>query len=99
MAKENWVKQEGGSPIWLPTEENEELVGVVAGIVEGSYGLQYSIKKDDGEELRTPSHKVLVNRMAKVKEGDRVRLIYLGEQPPAVRGQNPTRLYEVYKQG
>lgn len=91
-----WEKQEGAG-IWLPSEENEELVGEIVNInTEGAYGSQYSIKKDDGEEILTPSHKVLQNRLIKAKTGDKVKLVYKGEEPPSIKGNNPTKIYEVF---
>lgn len=91
-----WEKQEGAG-IWIPEKEKDELVGEVTFInTEGLYGVQYTIKKDDGEEVKTPSHKVLQNRMQKAKVGTKVKIVYMGNEPPKVRGQNPTEMYEVY---
>jgi hypothetical protein len=89
-----WEKQES-TGIWIPTEEGDTVEGTVLDIVEGSYGLQYVINADD-KEIRTPSHKVLQNRMAKVKKGDTVRIVYDGEEPPSVKGQNATKIYSVF---
>ena len=59
--------------------------------------MQYTIKKQsDGEEVLTPSHKVLQNRMQKATVGTQVEIIYRGNEPPKVRGQNPTEMYEVF---
>lgn len=92
---EEWEKQES-TGMWIPTEEGQELVGEVVEILtEGSYGPQWVIKTDE-EETRTPSHKVLQNRMAKAKKGDTVKIVYKGEEPPNVKGQNPTKIYEVF---
>lgn len=91
-----WEKQESLSDIWIPTEEGEELIGEVTDSYEGGYGQQYTIKKEDGSEVRTPSHKVLQNRMAKVEKGNKVKIVYTGEEPPTVKGQNPTRMYDVF---
>lgn len=93
-----WEKQEGMG-IWFPSEEGDELIGEVVEInPEATYGVQYSIKKDDGEEILTPSHKVLQNRLGKIKVGDKVKIVYKGTEPPKVKGQNPTEMYEVYKE-
>lgn len=89
-----WVEQEGAG-IWLPKEKGDELTGEVVGVDDGLYGKQYVIKNDK-EELKTPSHKVLQGRLVNVKIGDRVKLVYSGESAPAVRGQNPTKIYKVY---
>ena len=93
---ENWKKQEGAG-IWIPEKEGQELIGEVTHIdTEGLYGTQYVVKKTDGEEVRTPSHKVLQNRMQKAVVGTEVKIVYKGNEPPKIRGQNPTEIYEVY---
>jgi len=91
-----WQKQEGGQNIWIPTEEGEELIGKVVNKQEGSYGPQWVIEDKEGNEHRTPSHKVLQNRMTSVEPDNEVKIVYLGEEPPSVKGQNPTRLYDVF---
>lgn len=92
----NYVKQEGAG-IWLPENEKDELEGKVTAInTEGLYGVQYTIKKSDDEEVLTPSHKVLQNRMQKAKVGTQVKIVYTGVEAPKIRGQNATRIYEVY---
>ncbi len=95
MGKE-WKQQEGAG-IWLPKEEDEELLGEVVKIdKEAMYGTQYIIKKKDGEEVLTPSHKVLQNRMQKAEVGTMVKIVFVGEEPPKTRGENPTKMYEVF---
>lgn len=91
-----WEKQEGAQDIWIPTEEGEELIGKVVNRAEGSYGPQWTIEDKEGNEHRTPSHKVLQNRMANVNPDDEIKIIYTGKEPPAVKGQNPTRMYDVF---
>ena len=91
-----YIKQEGAG-IWLLKEEKEELEGEVTHINrEGLYGVQYTIKKADGDEVLTPSHKVLQNRMQKAIVGTKVKIVYTGSEAPKIRGQNPTEMYEVY---
>ncbi len=91
-----YVKQEGAG-IWLPEKENEELEGEVTHINrEGLYGVQYTVKKSDDEEVLTPSHKVLQNRMQKAKVGTKVKIVYTGTEPATVKGNNPTTMYEVF---
>lgn len=92
----DWVKQEGAG-IWLPVEEGEKLEGEVTHIdTEGLYGTQYVVKKSDGEELRTPSHKVLQNRMQKAAVGTKVKIEFTGTEAPKVGGQNPMAMYDVF---
>jgi len=82
--------------IWLPEVAGETLKGLVKDIIEGSYGKTYLIETDDGAIVRTPSHKVLQSRLADVEIGDEVGIIYKGQEPPSVKGQNPTRIYQVF---
>ena len=90
-----WQKQESAG-IWLPTKEKEEIEGEVTAIEEGTYGKQLTLLCASGEEFKSPSHKVLQNRAAKVKVGDKVKLVYIGEEAPTVKGNNPTKMYEVF---
>jgi len=91
-----WEKQEG-LPLWLPQKEDDEIVGEITSInTDGIYGVDYTIKKDDGEEMRLPSHKVLQNRMIKAKTGSKVKIVFTGEEPPKVKGQNPLKMYDVF---
>jgi len=59
---------------------------------------ELDIKTDTGEEHRTPSHKVLQSRMAKIVVNDKIKIVYEKEEPPKLKGQNPTKIYAVYKQ-
>ena len=91
-----WEKQEGAG-IWIPEKEGDELIGEVTFVnTEGLYGVQYTIKDEKGEEVKTPSHKVLQNRMQKAQVGTEVKIVYKGNEPPKIRGQNPTEMYEVF---
>lgn len=90
------VKQEGAG-IWLPENAGQKLEGEVTHINrEGMYGTQYTVKKDDGEEVLTPSHKVLQNRMLKAEVGTKIEIEFIGTEPPKIRGQNPMAMYDVY---
>jgi len=91
-----WEKQEPQSDIWLPQDSGETIEGEVLQAFDGMYGMQFRIKTKD-KELVTPSHKVLASRMQGIKEGDKVRITFQGTEPPAVKGQNPTRIYTVEK--
>jgi len=91
-----WEKQEGGS-YWIPEKAGEELVGEVIEIKEGEYGKVYLLKKDDGKKITTPSHKVLQSRMVGTEKGDVLKIVFVGEEPPKLKGHSPTKMYEVYK--
>ena len=91
-----YVKQEGVG-LWLPQKEKDELEGQVTNInTEASYGTQYTIKKNNGDEVLTPSHKVLQNRMQKATVNTKVKIVYMGNEPPKIKGNNPTEMYEVF---
>lgn len=91
-----WEKQESAN-FWQPEKKGDEIVGKVTEVItDGTYGVQYVILTDGGKEVMTPSHKVLQSRMKKAKVGTKVRIIYADKEPPKVKGQNPTEMYEVY---
>lgn len=97
--KDGWTPQTGAT-MWLPTKAEETLIGTVEEIVEGTFGNQYLIKDPEAEDaVMTPSHKALVARMVKVQKGDMVKLVFKGEEPPSVKGHNPTKIYEVFIKG
>ena len=86
--------------IWLPKTINEELIGQVIEVKElGKYGRQLLIKDERiGKDMTTPSHKVLQARLANIKLNDLVKIIYDGEQPARVRGENPIKMYRVFRE-
>ena len=89
-------EQVQGANIWQPQNEGAELVGEIIDIQSGQFGLQYKLKNDEGMIL-TPSHKYLQNLMVGMIKGDNVRIVYTEERPPKIRGENPMKVYEVYK--
>ncbi len=91
----SWEEQKG-SEFWMPKESGESLEGKVIQIFQGNYGNLYIIEKDDGNRIVTPSHKLLQSRLQKVKEGDVVKVVYEGEEPPTQKGHSPTKIYKVY---
>jgi len=90
-----WEKQEGNMDFWNPGE-GEELIGEVIELIQGNYGLQISVKKEDGSVMTTPSHKVLQAKLSKIKVGDKVKIVYVKQDLPKIKGQNGVKLYEVY---
>jgi len=91
-----WEKQESNSDFWNPEKENEELVGEVIEVRPGMYGNQYLIKKENGEEILTPSHKILQGRMTKVIVGNKVKHVFIKQDLPKIKGQNGVKLYDVF---
>jgi len=90
-----WEKQEGNMDFWNPTE-GEELIGEVMELIQGNYGLQIAVKKADGSVVTTPSHKVLQAKLNKIEKGNKVKIVYVKQDLPKVKGQNGVKLYEVY---
>ena len=96
-----WKEQTSGdNSIWLPQKVSEEILGEVISVQEaGKYGRQMVIRDEKlGKSLTTPSHKVLQARLSNIKVGDLVKIVYDGEQPPRVRGENPIKMYRVFRE-
>jgi len=93
----DWVKDETPNrDFWKPTKEGETLEGTVLEKKQGNFGLQITLKLADGSEVKTPSHKVLQNRLANKEVGQMLRIVYTGQLAPRVRGENPIQTYDVY---
>ena len=91
----NWEKQESSS-VWEPAK-GEELIGELIGSEDGKFGTQYIIKREsDGESVKMGTWKVLISRMAGAKIGDIVKIVFVGEELPTVRGNKPTKIFEVF---
>ena len=91
-----WEKQESNKDFWNPEKEGEELIGEMIEIRQGAYGNQYLIKKENGEEIFTPSHKVLQGKMSKVCGGDKVKLVFIKQDLPKIKGQQGVKIYDVF---
>ena len=93
----NWEKQEGSMDFWNPEVAGAELIGQVTEIkTAGQFGTQYMIKKEDGTEILTPSHKVLQAKMSKVEVGNKVKLVFIKQDLPKVKNQQGVKLYDVF---
>lgn len=92
----NWVEQKG-SDYWIPKEKGDELVGVVIEVCPGGrFGKQLVIQTKDERQIRTPCHKVLQSRIRNVKGGQLIKIVYSGEEPPSLKGNKPTQMYDVF---
>lgn len=89
------VEQKGGE-YWNPETPGERLVGVVTDMKDGLYGTQWTIKTPSGEELITPSHRVLQTLMSKAVEGTEVEIEYLEEKESTTKGKSNTKMYKVW---
>lgn len=81
---------------WTPEKKGDEIVGKVIDVIDGNFGKQYLIKIDNGNMITTPSHVVLQAKMINVKEGEKVKIIFDGEIPATKKGNNPTKIYNVF---
>ena len=90
-----YVKQESTGDFWSPTKEGEELEGTVIRKFMGQFGTQYELENDKGT-IATPSHKVLQAKMSKVEVGDKVKLVYVKQDLPKLKGQVGAKIYDVY---
>jgi len=99
MENNEWNEVKSDSGFWDPEKEGEELIGELIEVVQGQFGNQYVILKEDETKIKTPSHKVLQSRLQACKVGDTVKIVFMGEDLPKVKGQNPTKLYSVFVKG
>ena len=99
---DGFKKEESSNNLWLPEIISEEIIGKIISIDEVSFGedksKSYLIKTNDGKMVRTPSHRVLLNRLAagEFKEGNEIKIVYTGTEPPTVKGNKPTKMYDVF---
>jgi hypothetical protein len=92
---DEWEKID--TEIWLPEEAGDEVVGEIVKVETGLYGQSYTLKPVKGKEVRLPSHKVLQGRLAGCAKGDFVKIVFKGEEAPKVKGQNPMKMYDVFR--
>jgi len=91
-----YEKQESVNNFWKAEKENDQIEGLVLDIkTHDEYGKSYVLNVD-GEEVTTPSHRVLQNLMANAKVGDKVKIVYLKTELPTVKGKNGTMMYDVF---
>lgn len=92
-----WEKQSNGT-FWpsKETKVGEQIEGKCVSIDNGKYGLNYSIELADKSLVITKAGKALLPRMTKVQVGTMVKIVFLGEEPPKIRGQNPMQTFDVF---
>ena len=88
------VKQ--GMNMWRPTVKADEIEGNVTEIKAGEFGNQYCVDDSRAGKIWTPSHKMLQSRLANVKKGVYVKIVFEGTELPKVKGQNPMAVYKVF---
>ena len=90
-----YVEQTSESEFWNPKKEGEELEGTIVRAFDGDHGKQYTIENDKGS-FTTCSHTILVGKMSKAKVGDKVKLVFVNEDLPKIKGQNGVKHYNVF---
>lgn len=95
---DEWQEVESGSGnFWNPERIGDKIEGVVVDIKkDGKYGSVWVVRDMENKDFHTPSHKFLQNILAKISLGQVVRIVYHGEEPPRVRGENPMKKYKVF---
>lgn len=92
----DYIKQENNKSFWLPEKEGDKISGKIVDIIDGEFGKTYSIEQENKEIINTPSHKVLQNRLVGAEIGDVIGVVYMGEELPKVKGQNPLKMYDIF---
>jgi len=92
-----WEELSGNSDLWLPKTKMETIEGVVKEKKDNQYGVQVVLISKDNKEYVTPSHKVLQCKLSNVKVNDFIKIVYMGQELPKVKGQSGTMLYNVLR--
>ena len=87
------VESDGG--FWSPEKEGEILEGIIVRKFDGQFGTQCDIESEKGT-LTTPSHKVLIGKLSKLEVGIKVKIVFIKQDLPTVKGKNGTMQYDVY---
>lgn len=83
---------------WKPTVKDDMIEGKVIDIDDsGDFGFQYTIEDARHGKITTASHKQLQGTLKRfeVKRGDKVRITFVGQELPKIKGQNPMARYKV----
>lgn len=94
---EEGYEEIGIKDFWKAEKVGEKISGKVVEIMEGDFGKQYVILREDETKVTTPSHRVLQNRLSDVETGDMLIIEYIGEEAPKVKGQSATQMYKVMR--
>jgi hypothetical protein len=96
MSNNEWKESTGTS--WKPTEEGDSIEGLLIGVEEHvgqNDSKMYHIEQKDHATIDVWGSTVLDMRMAVVKIGEEVKIVYkgLGEKK---RGNNAPKLFQVF---
>ena len=68
---------------WNPVKDGEPgdcIVGEVAALDHGKFGLYALLVLSDGSERQTPEHRNLSDKLLDVSIGDTIRICYIGSE-------------------
>ena len=97
MGKDNEYKKVE-SDIFKFEKEGDCVEGKLISVEDNKsfQGKVYKIENDKGITHAVFSTVILASLMEQVSIGDSVKIIYTGVKPNPVKGQNDTKLYEVF---
>lgn len=91
-----WKKIE--SQIFQFEEVEDFIEGELVGVEDGQFGNDvYRILTKDKGEFVVFGTTILQTKMEDIPLNTRIKIVYMGEKPSKVAGQNPLKLFEVYK--
>lgn len=86
-----------GLEYWKAEKEGETIQGVLIKKEKNDLGNTWTVLTEKDEEIKTPSHSLLQQRLEKVMIGTLVRIEYKGERATK-QGMNPVKIYKVLRQ-
>jgi len=72
------LPQRENSVFWIPEHELDEIEGTFVGFTEGPFGPTGTLKLKDGNEKMLPCNVRLNALLEQVKEGSRIKIVFLG---------------------
>jgi hypothetical protein len=93
-----WTEVKSDTGLWNPATKGEQVEGEVVEIKQGQFGgIQIVLETAQHVKVTTPSHRALQSRLKGFQVGDFIKIVFTGTDLPKLKGNNPTRLYTVFK--
>ena len=64
---------------WSPKEKGDEVIGTLVLVRTGQYGKLHELKLDSDEIITVPTWTILNNKLNKIKTGQKVKIVYIGD--------------------
>lgn len=93
-----WIEEKENSDFWMPTKQGEAIEGTIVDVMNGKYGRQLVIEGIDKKQYITPAHKVLQQKLSNKIVGNRIKIVFDGQQLPSVKGEKGAMIYKVFRQ-